>query len=90
MIGPSRDRHRNEHQLTLPLWCFFGDERSPPRGLRFLTPAFFSRLPISQVDNLPEVWHTNPCIGKNSADPNLQDIGPSLFQGTDDSDLAFH
>jgi len=34
MIGPSRDRHTNEHQLTLPLWCFFGDERSPPRRLR--------------------------------------------------------
>ena len=39
MIGPSRDHHTNEHQLTLPLWCFFGDERSPPRGLRVKSEA---------------------------------------------------
>jgi hypothetical protein len=39
MIGPSRDDHTNEHKLTLPLWCFFGDERSPPRGLRLKSEA---------------------------------------------------
>jgi hypothetical protein len=51
MIGPSRDHHTNEHQLTLPLWCFFGDERSPPRGLRVKSDTRNSRWAGNDADS---------------------------------------
>jgi hypothetical protein len=29
-----------------------------------LAPAFFARLPVRQIDYLPQVWHLDPGIGK--------------------------
>jgi hypothetical protein len=88
MIGPSRDHHTNEHQLTLPLWCFFGDERSPSRGLRVKSEAapdtatkrslFFEHLLVN--DALLPPLRARGGVGIPAQRP---DNGPPIFRMSD-------